>query len=94
VKDCVEEEAEQAQIGYRLFKKHWVIVLYLCCYKCRLPQVICSSFEIDVVDGGYRKQAGQGCRYRGVLGKTFVVATMRRGLGVQRMLEQAMQEDG
>jgi hypothetical protein len=29
-----------------------------------------------------------------VLGKTFVVATMRGGLGVQRMLEQAMQEDG
>jgi hypothetical protein len=58
-----------------------------------LLQVIYSSFEIDIVNRGYRKQAGQGCRYRGVLGKTFVVATMRRELGVQRMLEQAMQED-
>jgi superfamily II DNA helicase RecQ len=36
VKDCVEEEAEQARIGYGLFEKHWVIVPYLCCYECRL----------------------------------------------------------
>ena len=46
------------------------------------------------MDRGYRKQAGRRCRYQGVLGKTFVVATMRGGLGVQRMLEQAMQDDG
>jgi superfamily II DNA helicase RecQ len=94
VESCVEEEAEQARIGYELFEKYWVIVPYSCCYECRLPQAICSSFEVDIIDGGYRKQAGRGCRYRGVLGKTFVVATMRGGLGVQRMLEQAMQDDG
>jgi hypothetical protein len=76
-----------------LFKKYWVIVLYLCCYKCRLPQVICSSFEVDIINRGYKKQAGQGYRYRGVLEKTFVVAIMRGELGVQRMLEQAMQDD-
>jgi hypothetical protein len=58
-----------------------------------LPQAICSSFEVDIIDGGYRKQAEREYRYRGVLGKTFVVATMREGLGVQRMLEQAMQDD-
>jgi hypothetical protein len=70
-----------------------VIVPYSCCYECRLRQAICSSFEMDVVNGGYRKQAGRGCRYREVLGKTFVVATMRGGLGVQRMLGQAIRED-
>jgi hypothetical protein len=64
-----------------------VIVPYLYCYKYRLPQAIYSSFEVDVINRGYRKQTGQRCRYRGVLGKTFVVATMRGGLGVQRMLE-------
>jgi superfamily II DNA helicase RecQ len=94
VEDCAEEEAEQARIGYALFEKHWVIIPYSCCYECRLPQAICSSFKRDVVDGGYRKQVGRGCRYKGVLGKTFVVATMRGGSGVQMMLEQAMQEDG
>jgi hypothetical protein len=90
VESCVEEEAEQARIGYELFEKYWVIVPYLCCYECRLLQAICSSFEVDVINGGYRKQTGRRCRYRGVLGKTFVVAIMRGGLGVQRMLEQAM----
>ena len=94
LEDCAEEEAEQARIGYALFEKHWVIVPYSCCYECKLPQAICSSFEMDIVDGGYRKQAGQRCRYRGVLGKTFVVATMRGGFRVQGMLEQAMQNDG
>jgi hypothetical protein len=28
---------------------------YSCCYECRLPQAIYSSFEMDVVNGGYRK---------------------------------------
>jgi hypothetical protein len=68
-------------------------VLYLCCYKCRLPQAIYSSFKIDVVNRRYRKQAGQRCRYRGVLEKTFIVATMRERLEVQRILEQAIRED-
>jgi hypothetical protein len=58
-----------------------------------LPQAIYSSFKIDVVNRRYRKQAGRGYRYRGVLGKTFVVATMREKLGMQRMLGQAMRED-
>jgi hypothetical protein len=58
-----------------------------------LPQAIYSSFKVDIIDRGYRKQAGRGCRYRGVLGKTFVVATIRGGLGMQRMLEQAIQDD-
>jgi hypothetical protein len=59
-----------------------VIVLYLCYYKCRLLQAIYSSFEVDVINGGHRKQVGWRYRYRGVLGKTFVVATMRGGLGM------------
>jgi hypothetical protein len=70
-----------------------VIVLYSCCYECKLPQAICSSFKVDIINRGYRKQTGRRCRYRGVLGKTFVVAIMRGGLGVQRMLEQAMQDN-
>jgi hypothetical protein len=59
-----------------------------------LPQAICSSFKVDVVNRGYRKQEGQRCRYRGVLRKTFIVIIMRRGLDAQRILEQAMQDDG
>jgi hypothetical protein len=58
-----------------------------------LLQAICSSFKVDIIDRGYRKQAGQRCRYRGVLGKTFVVAIMRGELDIQRILEQAMQDD-
>jgi hypothetical protein len=58
-----------------------------------LPQAIYSSFKVDIINRGYRKQAGQGYRYRGMLEKTFVVATMRGGLGMQRMLEQAMQDN-
>jgi superfamily II DNA helicase RecQ len=94
VESCVEEEADEARIGYGLFENYWVVVPYSCCYECRLPQAICSSFEVDVVDGGYRKQDGRRCRYRGVLGKTFVVAMMQGGMDAQRMLEQAMQDDG
>jgi hypothetical protein len=45
-----------------------------------LPQVIYSSFKIDIINRGYRKQVGRRCRYRGVLGKTFIVAIMRREL--------------
>jgi hypothetical protein len=59
-----------------------------------LPQAICSSFKVDVVNRGYRKQEGRRCRYRGVLGKTFVVIIMRGGLDAQRILEQAMQDNG
>jgi hypothetical protein len=58
-----------------------------------LPQVIYSSFKVDIINRGYRKQVGQGCRYRGVLGKTFIVAIMREELGIQRILEQAMQDN-
>jgi hypothetical protein len=55
VESCVEKKAEQARIGYKLFEKYWVIVPYSCCYECRLPQAIYSSFEVDIIDGGYRK---------------------------------------
>jgi hypothetical protein len=59
-----------------------VIIPYSCCYKYRLPQVIYSSFEVDIINRGYRKQVERGCRYRGVLEKTFVVTIIREGLGV------------
>jgi hypothetical protein len=49
---------------------------------------------MDIVDGGYRKQIGGRCQYRGVLGKTFVVATMRGGLEGSAVLERAIEEDG
>jgi hypothetical protein len=58
-----------------------------------LPQAIYSSFEVDIINRGYRKQVGQECRYRGVLGKTFIVAIIQGELGMQRMLEQAIQDN-
>jgi superfamily II DNA helicase RecQ len=94
LEDCKEEEAEEAQKGYETFKEHWTIVPFSCCYDCQLPQAICSSFERSIVDGGYRKQIGRRCQYRGVLGKTLVVAIMRGGLEVLAVLEKAIEEDG
>ena len=59
-----------------------------------MPQAIYSSFQIDIVNSGYRKQSGVRCPYKGVLGKTFVAAIMRGGAGAMAMLEEAIKEDG
>jgi hypothetical protein len=48
---------------------------------------------MDIVDSRYRKQIRGRCQYRGVLGKTFVVATMRRGLEGSAVLKRAIEED-
>jgi superfamily II DNA helicase RecQ len=94
LEDCQDEDAEEAQKGYEKYKEHWRIVPFSCCYECQLPQAICSSFQMDIVDGGYRKQSGVRCPYKGVLGKTFVAAIMRGGAGAMAMLEEAIEEDG
>ena len=58
-----------------------------------MPQAICSSFQMDIVDGGYRKQSGVRCLYKGVLGKTFVAAIIQGGVGAIAMLEEVIKED-
>jgi hypothetical protein len=93
LEDCKEEDAEQAQVGYSLFEEYWVYVPYSCCYSCRLPQAIYRSFEIDIIDRGYRKQAGGRYQYKGVVGKIFIVRIMRRGLQAYKVLERAIEAD-
>jgi superfamily II DNA helicase RecQ len=94
LEECKQDGAEAAQEGYRSFKKYWKYVPYSCCYDCMLPQAICKSFEVNIVDGGYRKQAGRQCQYRGVLGKIMVIAMMKNEEQAYEALEQAMEEDG
>jgi superfamily II DNA/RNA helicase len=94
VEECVEEGGGHARDGVQAFEESWRVVPFSCCYECRLPQALCQSFEYDVVDGGYRKQAGRRCQYLGVLEKVFVVATMRGGVRVIEEMEKAMEEDG
>ena len=48
---------------------------------------------MDIIDGGYRKQIGVRCPYKGVWGKTFVVAMMR-GDRAWAIVEKAIEEDG
>jgi hypothetical protein len=94
LEECCEEGGREASIGYERFEEHWVYVPYSCCYDCKLPQAICRSFEMDVTDGGYRKQSGRTCQYEGVLGKVLAVAMVQGGLETYGVLEQAMEEDG
>ena len=57
-------------------------------------QLICSSFQLDIINGGYRKQGEVRCPYKGVLGKTFAAAVMRGGAGAVAVVEEAIEEDG
>jgi hypothetical protein len=59
-----------------------------------LLQAICRSFEIDIVDGGYRKQARGRYQYKGVVGKMFIVGIIRGGLQAYKVLERAIEADG
>jgi superfamily II DNA helicase RecQ len=94
LEDCEEDEAESARAGLALFEKYWSRVPFSCCYDCRLPQAVCQSFKMDIVNGGYRKQAGVRCQYLGVLAKTMVVGWRRGGSKTQEVIFEAIEKDG
>ena len=41
------------------------------CYECFLPQEVCTRWEEDEVQGGWRRSQAGGCRYRGVMVSTI-----------------------
>jgi hypothetical protein len=94
LEECEHEEADGAREGYRRLVGCWVGVPFSCCYECGLLQAICTSFAMDIHDGGYRKQKEVECEYKGVLGKVFVVGIMAGGEQVWEMVGAAMQADG
>ena len=49
---------------------------------------------MDIVNGGYRKQAGVRCQYLGVLAKTMVVGWRRGGSKTQEVIFDAIEKDG
>jgi superfamily II DNA helicase RecQ len=90
---CEHEEADGARDGIERLRACWVVVPFSCCYECGLPQAICTSFAMDIQEGGYRKQKGVECEYRGVLSKVFIVGIMAGGEPVWKMIRDAMQAD-
>lgn len=91
---CKGEMAEEVRQGMKDFtsRKQWA--KFSCCFGCGLPQSVCESFALDIASGGYYKQSGADCQYKGVLVEmVFSVWTRHVGL-VGDMLQAAMEQDG
>ena len=61
------EGAEDVREGVRMFKGMVEWERFSCCFDCRVPQVICKSFEVNAANGGWRKMSNGRCQFEGVL---------------------------
>ncbi|KAF2726598.1 hypothetical protein EJ04DRAFT_598889, partial [Polyplosphaeria fusca] len=94
LEQCRHEEAESMRGGLEFLQKQIQWAKYSCCFDCGLPQSICSSFQLDIVRGGYRKQAGLQCQYKGVLIKVVVAIWYRYTEQVEEIVREILFDEG
>jgi len=94
IRTCRREGAEEIRQGVEEFNKMKKWAYCSCCYECGLPQSICESFEVNIVNGGHRKQQGVACQYPQVLVETVMAIWVRHAQEFGVLVEEAMRRDG
>ena len=72
LEDCEEGEAEGVREMVERVRRVVRWERYSCCFDCGLPQEMCAQYETRGPSGGFRRVAGRGCQYKGVLIQTVV----------------------
>jgi len=92
--DCRGKGAEAIRRGATLFKEKVQWARFSGCFECGLPQEICSRFEANIGQGGWRIRVDGRCQYAGVLvGAVFSVWTrFQQAFG--DFIEEEMEQSG
>jgi hypothetical protein len=91
--DCVQEQADGVRegVGEMLERVRWE--KYSCCFKCGIPQSICTSYR-ERADAGWEKIVGAQCQFEGVLAASIISIWVAGENLFNDWVQEQMREEG